>query len=134
MTKNSKMFFLILVFSIFTLNVFAQDDDSKIMDIPNLTATQKTDIKAIKQKSLDKRKTLKAERQTLVEDLKTLMLAKTPSSADINAKVEEINKKRSEMFKNAVQMHVDIKALLTDEQKTWYDENILAKFLTKEKE
>jgi hypothetical protein len=65
--------------------------------------------------------------------LKILIIAKEPNE-EINAKMDAISEKKAEIFKQTVQMHIDIKALLKDDQKTWYDENILSKFMTREKE
>ncbi len=128
MTKISRLLFVLLTFSLLSFNAYSQDDEPKLMDIPNLTAEQKTQIKEIKQDRMEKRKTLKKENQVLMEELKTLMLAETPNTTEINAKIDKIAAKKSEIFKQTALMHTDIKALLTTEQKTWYNENILSKF------
>ncbi len=135
MKNISKLLFVLLTFTIISFNAFSQEtEEAKIMDIPNLTTEQKTQIKELKQTRLENRKTLKTDKKALVDELKVLIVAKEPNEDEINAKIDEISEKRAEIFKQTVEMHLDIKALLTDEQKTWYDENILSKFLTREKE
>jgi Spy/CpxP family protein refolding chaperone len=131
MLKLNKFFFIFMFFSLISFNAVAQDDETDIKDIPGITKEQKTQIKDIKKESEEKIKLLKNDKQELIEELNALMIIENPDINSINTKVEEINNKKSEIFKTKVRMHLDIKALLTAEQKKWYDENIISDFISK---
>jgi Spy/CpxP family protein refolding chaperone len=83
----------------------------------NLSDAQAKDMKAIQdnafKQSLEIRKNLELKQY----ELRNLMAEEKPDRAKIAAKIDEISGLRGEMMKTRVMTRLDVKALLTDEQK-----------------
>lgn len=89
--------------------------------IPNLTEEQQTKIKEIRVAHLKEVQTLQNQMGELKAKQKTLSTAEKPDQKAIDANIDEITKVQNQMMKKASSMHQKVRALLTDEQKIWFD-------------
>ncbi len=92
--------------------------------IPNLTEEQKQKIKDIKETKHKKMIATKAQLDKLEAELKSLVVSNNPDLQVINKKIDEIAKLRTDGFKNRIECAVEVRKLLTDEQKKTFDKNI----------
>lgn len=127
MKKLSLLLFSVLISLNFNILSAQEYDDNDIepKGIPNISEEVKEEIKTIRANAKTEIAPLKTEIETLIEEHAELLKADNPNYNDISAKIEEISEKRVEIAKIRAQMHIDIKAKLTDEQKEWYNEHVL---------
>jgi len=96
-----------------------------MMGIPDLTDTQKDQIKAIKTE-LEKTVTpLKGEIKVLDAELKKMLVTDGTSERDIDRKIDEISGLRAKMQKLQLKHHREIRNMLTAEQQVIFDKRIL---------
>jgi Spy/CpxP family protein refolding chaperone len=88
--------------------------------IPNLTAEQVSKIQKLKLEFEKGMLPLRQKMQTLNLDMKSLM-AEGADLAKLGAKIDEMSKVRAEMQKKGLAHQQQIRSLLTDEQKTYFD-------------
>lgn len=101
-----------------------QKGDAKCMEIPNLTDDQKAKIETMKVANQKEMLTFKNQMGELKAKERTLATAEKPDTKAINANIDEITKLQNQMMKKRAQHHQDVRALLNDEQKLWFDTNM----------
>ncbi|MBN2380174.1 Spy/CpxP family protein refolding chaperone [candidate division WOR-3 bacterium] len=86
----------------------------------SLTAEQKEQIKDLRTAHQKETVDLRADLEKQMIELREL-ISDDASESKIMAKIEEIGRKRTEMQKKKVKLMLEIKNLLTDEQKEMFD-------------
>ena len=92
-------------------------------DIPGLSDEQKTSIEELRTAHFRKAELMRAEIGEKQARLRTLRLAEKQDEKAIDKAIDEISKLRGDIMKEREAHRRGIKALLNDEQKTWYDNN-----------
>jgi Spy/CpxP family protein refolding chaperone len=88
---------------------------------PNFTDEQKAKMKEIRMASYKEIKPLKNQLGELKAKEMTLTTADKPDMGAINSNIDEITKIENKIKKIKASGHQQIRALLTDEQKMWFD-------------
>lgn len=91
------------------------------MMIPNLTEDQKTKIKSLQLTHFKEIRPLKNQLGELKAKERTLTSVDKPDMKAINANIDEITKVQNEIMKARESHHQQIRALLTDEQRVYFD-------------
>jgi Spy/CpxP family protein refolding chaperone len=89
--------------------------------IPDLTEDQKDQIKTLRIELMEHMIQLKNKLQEKAARLRTLQTAAKANMSDINKMIEEIGDLRTEMMKLKAACHQEIRSLLTDEQRVFFD-------------
>ena len=89
-------------------------------DIPSLTADQQKSIESLRTTHLKKVQTLRAKLQEEQARLNTLRVEGSDEKT-INTTIDKITTMRGDLMKERESHRRQIRALLTDEQKTWFD-------------
>jgi len=124
MKKIGILSVLIVSFMFLTISVNAQNDQ-RIEPIPNLTETQKTDIKKIKEAHKAEAKPLREEIKLLNKKHDELMKNYPADMKAINENLKKSSNKKLDLAMKTAKMQQDIKALLDEDQRKWYNENVL---------
>lgn len=99
----------------------AANQTAKMACVPDLTDEQESQITQLRTEFSAATKNLRADMQIKKAELDKLKIQDTPNRTNINAKIDEITALRTEMQKKRTKMHLDIRELLTDEQKAAFD-------------
>ena len=91
------------------------------MGIPNLTDEQQTKIENLRVAHLKEIQPLKNQMAELKAKQRTLTTADKPDMKAIDANIDEITKLQNTIMKKAAAHRQDVRAVLTDEQKLWFD-------------
>lgn len=86
-----------------------------------LDKEQKASIKEITKQHREEMKDMREEMMSLVEELQQL-IANDASQSDLDGKIEEISAMQTEMLKAEVETQLQIRNMLTDEQKQIFDQ------------
>ncbi|MFP4619936.1 MAG: Spy/CpxP family protein refolding chaperone [Bacteroidales bacterium] len=89
--------------------------------IPDLTADQQEELKALR---VDQMEQMTQFRNNLTEKRATLRKLQTqenPDMEEINNIIEEMGEIRTEMHKTGAEHHQEIREILTDEQRAFFD-------------
>ena len=106
-------------------NKRAMTRQMEIMGIPDLTDAQEEAIKA-KHLELEKALTpLKSEIKVKDAELKQLLVSGNPGQREIDRMIDEISALRVQMQKLQIRHHLDIRGLLTEEQRVVFDKRFL---------
>lgn len=124
MKKIGILSILIASFMFLTINVNAQNNKKK-EQIPNLTETQKTEIKKIKDTHKSNAKPLRKEIKELNKKHNELMKIYPADMKAINENLKKSSDKKLELSMQIAKMQQDIKVLLNEDQRKWYNENRL---------
>ncbi len=89
--------------------------------IPGLTEEQRTAIDQLRAKHIRKAELVRAEIGEKEARMNTLKLAEKPDEKAIDNNIDEISKLRGDLMKEREAHQREVKALLTDEQKAFYD-------------
>ena len=95
--------------------------------IPNLTEEQKTKIKDIHLALSKEVQPLRNQLGELKARQKTLSTLDNPDMKAINANIDEITKVMNQLMKSRAAFRQKVRALLTDEQKVWFDSHPMHK-------
>ncbi|MBN2744166.1 MAG: periplasmic heavy metal sensor [Marinilabiliaceae bacterium] len=95
--------------------------ETTCMGIPNLSADQQTKIDALKLTHQKEMLVLKNQMGELKAKQRTLTTTDKADIKAINANIDEITKVKNQMMKKQAQHRQDVRALLNDEQKIWFD-------------
>jgi Spy/CpxP family protein refolding chaperone len=98
-----------------------EKEDSHSPSIANLTEEQKGKIKDLRLAHFKEMQPLKNQLGELRAKEKTLTTAEKPDMKLINANIDEISKVQNQLMKSRAQIHLQIRALLTDEQRMEFD-------------
>ena len=127
MKKISLISFLVSFILLFSVVSNAQQDNAKNKaKIPNLTEEQKEDINKIRADNKTKNQKIRENNKPLLKKHGELMREKEANMSAINSNLKNIADNRLEIAKNIAQMHQDIRALLDNDQRDFYDKNLLA--------
>ena len=127
MKKISLVSFLVSFILLFSIVTNAQSDNSqKPAKIPNLTEKQAKDIKKIRVDTKETNKKIREKNKSLVKKHGEMMRKEKADMDAIDSNLEKIADNRLQLAKNIAQMHQDIRSLLDDDQRKFYDENLLA--------
>lgn len=89
--------------------------------IPNLTEEQETKIDALRVAHMKEMNALRADLRIKDAELDKMSTADAPDTKAINAKIDEIGKIKNDMAKKRMAHRLDVRALLNDEQKVFFD-------------
>ncbi len=90
-------------------------------DIPNLTDEQKSKIKELKIVNMKNMLALKNQLNEKTAHLKTLTTAEKVDMKAVNQTIDEIGSIKIQMMKNCVAHQQEIRKLLTEEQRVYFD-------------
>jgi len=96
-----------------------------MMGIPDLTEDQQAQIEAIRLKLEKTVIPLKGEIKVLDAELKNLLASGSASERELDRKIDEISALRVSVQKRQVKQHLEIRSLLTEEQKVFFDRRML---------
>ncbi len=128
LTKSLLVLLVSVLITSFSLNSYAQRGPRALCDstrsscrIPNLTADQKTKIETLKVKHLKEVTPLRNELDEKKAHLKTLKSMEKVDRDAINKTIDEITALHGKIMKMGVNHRLDVAALLTDEQKVFFN-------------
>ena len=125
---------LLLVATLLSINtnIFAQNGKNMqqgekkiICTIPNLTQEQQTKIEKLKTAHMQEMINYKTQLAEKKAHKNTLMVAKNVDLKSVNKVIDEMSAIRAEMQKTGAKHHNDVRNLLTDEQKVFFDSHYL---------
>lgn len=89
--------------------------------IPNLTDDQQQKIDELRTAHWNEVKEMRADLGILRAELRKLQMANNADVNAMNAKVDKMGALKIKMQKTQIKHLTDVKSLLTDEQKAWFD-------------
>jgi Spy/CpxP family protein refolding chaperone len=98
-----------------------EGSNKEMHGIPNLTEEQKTKIKDIHLALSKEIQPLRNRLGELKAKQRTLTTSDKPDMGAINTNIDEITKTTNQLMKSRAAHHQQVRALLTDEQKVWFD-------------
>ena len=101
--------------------------DKMMDDIPNLTEVQKTKIQAIRDAAKKKAEPQQKEKKELKAKLKDLKAASNPNQAEINKLIDKSATVKAELAKGKATRDVEIRNVLTPEQRKVMDAKLKEK-------
>lgn len=94
---------------------------NKTSKIPNLSDDQKAKIEKLKTKALKETNLLRSQLQEKRAHLNTLSIADKVDQKAIDNEIDEIGKLQTKLMKIHAKLRQDIRALLNEEQRTYFD-------------
>lgn len=124
--KNIVTFMTLAIFIfIASINIQAQQrpgpDNRKGMNIPNLTETQKTQIKGFRKQLNEEALPLRNLLREKEAQLETLSTTKGADINKINTKIDEIGDLKNQLAKKRAAFRQNVRKILDDEQRVAYD-------------
>ncbi len=95
--------------------------------IPNVTDEQKTKIAALRTAHLKEVQPIKNKMGELKATQKSLSTTDNADMKAINVNIDEMTKLQNQLMKLGVQHRNEVRQLLTDEQKIWFDQHPMGK-------
>ena len=95
--------------------------------IPNLTDEQKAKIKDLRLANFKEMQPLRNQLGELKAKQRTLTTMDKPDIKAIDANIDEISKVTNQLMKIRAAHHQQVRVLLTDEQKIWFDSHPFGK-------
>ncbi len=99
--------------------------------IPDPAAAQKEAIDAMHHKLHDDQAAYKAAEAQALKELNELTVQEGVEMADINAKIDELVAAKTQILRLRYGHLVEMRAILTDEQKVSYDKGVLSRSAVK---
>ncbi len=99
----------------------------KFMNIPDLTDSQIEKIKVLKTTHMKTVLPVKNEIGEKEAKLRTLMSAENVDMSKVNSLIDEISVKKAFMKKDGVKMAIEIRKILTEEQRVFFDMRMSSK-------
>lgn len=131
MTKNNYIKIgMLAVAMILSMSMYAQKGGGECKNngtpqcenrIPDLSDEQKSSIDALRVKHRGEMTNYRADLNILKAELQKLEIANEPNSKSINSKIDEIYDLKSKMAKNKSKHRQEVRSLLSDEQKVFFD-------------
>lgn len=124
---------IIAILLFVTGSVFAQGNQGKkgnfkgqkkgnmFMNIPDLTETQKTQLKDMRTANMKEMLPLKNELQEKQAHLKTVSTGDNVNMNEVNKTLEEISAIKLKMAKNRFANRQEVRKILTDDQRVFFD-------------
>lgn len=94
---------------------------NKSFEIPNLSDDQKAKIETLKTKALKESNLLRSSLNERRAHLNTLSIADAPDQKAIDNEIDEMGKLQTKLRKLHAKLRQDIRALLNDDQKIYFD-------------
>ncbi len=91
------------------------------MEIPNLSADQKAKIQSLRTAAMKESLVLRSTLQEKRAHLNTLSIAENADQKAIDREIDDISKLQSKLMKINAKLRQDIRAILNDEQKVYFD-------------
>jgi Spy/CpxP family protein refolding chaperone len=91
------------------------------VEIPNLSADQKTQIQSLKTAAMKESLALRTELKEKRAHLNTLAIADKVDQKAIDNEIEAIGKLQTKLMKIHAKLRQDIRAILNDEQRVYFD-------------
>jgi Spy/CpxP family protein refolding chaperone len=98
-----------------------QKKEAGCMGIPNLTDDQQKKINDLRIAHQKEMQALHNQMGELKAKHKTLTTADKPDMKAVNANIDEITKLQNQIMKKAAEHQQQVRSLLNDEQKLWFD-------------
>jgi Spy/CpxP family protein refolding chaperone len=89
--------------------------------IPQLTEDQRKQIKDLRLSFMKEIQPLRNQLGELRAKQKSLTTAAKPDMKAIDANIDEVSKVQNQMMKKTAEVHQQVRAVLNDEQKLWFD-------------
>lgn len=133
-TVKFKTLALLIVAVLISINtsIFAQNgknmqmwNNKTICNIPNLTQEQQTKIEKLKTAHMQEMLNFRTQLAEKKAHENTLMTAKTVDIKAVDKVIDEMSSIKTKMQKSNVKHHNDIRNLLTDEQKVFFDNHYI---------
>ena len=102
-------------------NGFKHQRIGQFAGIPNLTEDQQKKIADLRVTHQKEMLALRNQMGELKAKQNTLSTADKPDMKAINANIDEITKLQNQILKNAAEHKQQVRSLLTDEQRLWFD-------------
>ncbi len=135
--SKTTVFLLLLMFSVGSVSILAQaepnDADHKkdrkegkkgheqYSKIPDLTQEQKTQIKAIRDGFKEGNQTTKGAIREKHEELRQLTSAESVNIEAVDSAIDEIGALKTSIMKSKINMDIEVRSLLTEEQREYFD-------------
>lgn len=91
--------------------------------IPNLTEDQRSQIRELRLNFLKEIQPLRNQLGELKARQKTLTTAIKPDMKAIDTNIDEVTKVQNQLMKKNAEVHQQVRAVLNDEQRLWFDSN-----------
>lgn len=89
--------------------------------IPDVTDEQEQKIDALRTAHWNEVKSMRADIDILQAELRKLRIADNSDTKGMDAKIDQIGALKTKMFKSTNNHQLQVKNLLTDDQKAWFD-------------
>ena len=126
---KNKSLIITTMFIFLAAGIFAQPNKMQqnkkaqgmFMNIPDLTDAQKTKLKEMRTAHMKEIMPIKNQLKEKQAHLQTLQTSDKVNMTEINATIDEIGKLRTDMAKKHAAFRQEIRKILTDDQRTYYD-------------
>jgi Spy/CpxP family protein refolding chaperone len=95
---------------------------NRMIQVLNLTEEQQEQMQAIRQKGWSQNQPLRNQMQIHRAELQALIQTEQPNLKTINQKIEEMAELRTQLHKNRVSHQLEMRSILTDEQRIAFDQ------------
>lgn len=102
-------------------NVTYRNQDQVCNRIPDLTEDQQVKIEALRVNHLKERTALRNQTNELRAKKQTLMTSDNADMKEINSVIDQMTELQNKKLKESAQHQQDVRNLLTDEQKVYFD-------------
>jgi len=135
--SKTTIFLLLFMFSVGSLSALAQTEPNdadhekdrkeckkgheKHTDIPNLTEDQKTQIEAIRGEFKTENQTTMRELKSKQQELRQLTSADSVNIEAVDSLIDEIGTLKTSIMKSKTNMDLEVRNLLTEDQRTYFD-------------
>ena len=135
--SKTTVFLLLFMFSVGSVGTLAQTDPNdadhkkdrkecknrheQYTGIPDLTQEQKTQIEAIRDEFKEENQTTKSALREKREELRQLTSAESVNTQAIDSLIDEIGALKTSMMKSKTNMDLEVRSLLTEEQREYFD-------------
>ena len=135
--SKTTIFLLLLMFSVGSVGALAQTDPNdadhqkdrkeckkgheQYSKIPDLTQEQKAQIEAIRDGFKEENQTTKSAIREKREELRQLTSAESVNIEAVDSLIDEIGALKTSMMKSKTNMDIEVRSLLTEEQREYFD-------------
>ena len=135
--SKTTIFLLLFMFSVGSLSALAQTEPNdadnrkdrkecknsheKHADIPDLTEEQKTQIKTIRDEFKTENHTTMSKLREKQQELRQLTSADSVNIEAVDSLIDEIGTLKTSIMKSKTNMDLEVRSLLTEDQRTYFD-------------
>ncbi|MGM0588598.1 MAG: Spy/CpxP family protein refolding chaperone [Bacteroidota bacterium] len=95
---------------------------NRMVQVLNLTEEQQEQMQTIRQKGWSKNQPLRNKMQIHRAELQAMIQSDKPNQKTIKKKIEEMGELRTQIHKNRVAHQLEMRSILTDEQRITFDQ------------